>query len=93
MAGFGHGPLVVRWNLHAGYAYEQAKARYAPFDHLLEEDPATRESIARLAAATLAAGYPAFVIANNKAEGSAPLTLIKLAQAIQNALKSRRGQA
>ncbi|MEK6594565.1 MAG: DUF72 domain-containing protein [Pseudomonadota bacterium] len=89
MAGFGHGPLVVRWNLHAGYGYEQAKARYAPFDRLVEEDPATRESIARLAAATLAAGQPAFVIANNKAEGSAPLTLLKLAHAIRGALRMR----
>jgi uncharacterized protein YecE (DUF72 family) len=89
MAGFGHGPLVVRWNLHAGHAYEQAKAQYAPFDRLVEEDPATRESIARLAAAALAAGHPAYVIANNKAEGSAPLTLVKLAQALQRALKTR----
>ena len=89
MAGFGHGPLIVRWNLHAGHAYEEAKAQYAPFDRLVEEDPATRESIARLAAAALAAGQPAFVIANNKAEGSAPLTLVKLAQAIHGALKAR----
>lgn len=89
MAGFGHGPLIVRWNLHAGHAYEQAKTQYAPFDRLVEEDPATRESIARLVAATLAAGQPAFVIANNKAEGSAPLTLVKLAQAIHGALRAR----
>jgi uncharacterized protein YecE (DUF72 family) len=89
MAGFGHGPLVVRWNLHAGHVYEEAKAQYAPFDRLVEEDSATRESIARLVAATLAAKQPAFVIANNKAEGSAPLTLVKLAQAIHGALRAR----
>ncbi|MCW5604894.1 MAG: DUF72 domain-containing protein [Burkholderiales bacterium] len=89
MAGSGQGPLVLRWNLHAGYRYEEAKSRYAPFDRLVDEDPSTRESIARLAAAALSAGHPAFVIANNKAEGSAPLTLVKLATAIRAALKAR----
>ena len=82
MAGFGPGPLVVRWNLNAQQAYEAAKARYTPFDRLVDEDPSTRESIARLVAAPLAAGHAAYVIANNKAEGSAPLTIAKLAAAI-----------
>ena len=79
------GPLVARWSLHAGHAYEEAKAGYAPFNRLVDEDPDTRATLARVAAATARAGYPATIIANNKAEGSAPLTLIKLAEAI-NAL-------
>jgi uncharacterized protein YecE (DUF72 family) len=83
------GPLVARWNLHAGYAYEEAKARYAPFDRLVEEDPDTRAVLARLVSETLAAGHPAFVTANNKAEGSAPLTLVKLAEAIVARLQQR----
>ena len=82
MAGAGTGPLVVRWNLNPKQEYEAARARYAPFDRLVDEDVSTRESIARLVAAPLSAGQPAFVIANNKAEGSAPLTLTKLAAAI-----------
>jgi hypothetical protein len=76
------GPLVVRWSLHAGFAYEEAKANYAPFNRLIDEDPETRATLAKVAAATARAGYPVTIIANNKAEGSAPLTLIKLAQAI-----------
>jgi uncharacterized protein YecE (DUF72 family) len=88
-AGAGAGPLVARWNLHAGYGYEQAKARYAPFDRLVDEDPATRESLARLAAAALGAGQAVYITVNNKAEGSAPLSVIKLAQAIAAALKAR----
>jgi uncharacterized protein YecE (DUF72 family) len=76
------GPLIARWNLHAGYAYEAAKSHYAPFDRLVDEDPATREALAARCRDALSAGHPAFVIANNKAEGSAPLTLIKLAQAV-----------
>ena len=39
-------------------------------------------ALARLCLSAAAAGQPAFVIANNKAEGSAPLTLIKLATLI-----------
>ena len=76
------GPLVARWNLHAGLAYGEAKASYEPFNRLIDEDPATRATLARVAAATARAGYPVYIVANNKAEGSAPLTLIKLAQAI-----------
>ncbi|MCX7892502.1 MAG: DUF72 domain-containing protein [Burkholderiales bacterium] len=79
------GPLVARWNLHSGFAYAEAKAQYAPFDRLVDEDPDTRAALARLAARAIARGAPAFVIANNKAEGSAPLTLIALARAVASA--------
>jgi uncharacterized protein YecE (DUF72 family) len=77
-----HGPLVVRWTLHAGIGYDAARERYAPFRELVDPDPATREALAGRAAMTLAAGRPVTVIANNKAEGSAPLTLQALAEAI-----------
>lgn len=93
MSGFGPGPLLVRWNLHSGYSYEEARQRFTPFDRLLDEDSATRESIARLCLATLAAGQECTVIANNKAEGSAPLTLIKLAEAIVTAARLRSHSA
>lgn len=93
MSGFGPGPLIVRWNLQTGYSHEEAKARFAPFDRLVAEDSATRESIARLCLATLAAGHECTVIANNRAEGSAPLTLIKLAQAIIEAARLRQHAA
>jgi uncharacterized protein YecE (DUF72 family) len=76
------GPLVVRWNLHAGFGYEEAKARYAPFTRLVDEDLPNRIALARLCLHAAARGSDAFVIANNKAEGSAPLTLIKLAEQI-----------
>ncbi len=74
--------LVVRWMLHPGLRYETARARYAPFDTLVDEDPATRQSIAALCRRQAARGGDTFVIANNKAEGSAPLTLLRLAGAI-----------
>lgn len=82
LADLAPGPLVARWNLHAGFAYEEAKAHYAPFDRLVDEDPATREALVALATHALRAGHPALITANNKAEGSAPLTVLKLAEAI-----------
>ena len=88
-SGFGAGPLLIRWNLKAGYSYEEARARFTPFDQLIDEDSATRDSIAQLCMATVAAGQECTIIANNKAEGSAPLTLIKLAQAIVAAARHR----
>jgi len=83
------GPLVVRWNLHQGLAYEEAKERYQPFRRLVDEDIPNRVSLARLCLQAVDRGMPAFVIANNKAEGSAPLTLFKLAEQIVLAAQHR----
>jgi uncharacterized protein YecE (DUF72 family) len=76
------GPLVVRWNLHAGLRYDEAKNRYAPFDRLLDADLITRGTLAHLAHVAVRSRQPAFIIVNNKAEGSAPLSCIELARAI-----------
>jgi uncharacterized protein YecE (DUF72 family) len=76
------GPLVVRWNLHSGFRYDDAKTRYAPFDRLIDPDIATRGALVHLVHVALKSGQESFIIANNKAEGSAPLTLIELAKAI-----------
>ena len=75
-------PLVVRWSLRRGLGFLEARRRYAPFTRLVDEDLDTRLQLARKAAATLDAGRPVFAIANNKAEGSSPLTLARLAEAI-----------
>ena len=64
----------MRWSLHGGFKYEQAKAKYEPFDRLVDEDPATPEALAELAARYAFAGQPVVIAVNNKAEGSAPLT-------------------
>jgi uncharacterized protein YecE (DUF72 family) len=80
------GPLVCRWNLHrkhGAYGYEEAKSTYEPFDRLVDPDPDTRQVLARVIAATTAAGFHAFVTINNKAEGSAPLSVEQLAKAVE----------
>jgi len=80
------GDLVVRWNLHRGFLYQAAKQRYEPFDKLVDEDPETRRTLAGMAAKAFKAGRKVWITANNKAEGSAPLSLVKLAEEIQNNL-------
>ena len=76
------GPLVVRWSLASGFRYEEAKSRYAPFDRLVDPDIPTRGALSHLIHVALKSGQPSFVIANNKAEGCAPLTAIELARAV-----------
>ncbi|MEI7295452.1 DUF72 domain-containing protein [Paraburkholderia tropica] len=87
------GPLIVRWSLHSGFKYEQAKARYEPFDKLVDEDPHTRDALAELAARYVIAGQPVLITTNNKAEGSAPLTCQKLARAIADEVQRLRAEA
>ncbi|BBU28306.1 hypothetical protein BTHE68_20400 [Burkholderia sp. THE68] len=84
------GPLIVRWSLHSGFRYEQAKAKYEPFDKIVDEDRDTREALAELAARYAIAGQPVVIAANNKAEGSAPLTCFELARGIAEEIERAR---
>jgi len=72
--------IVVRWMLHAGLRYADARDRYAPFDRLVDEDLATRSSVADLLHA--ADARRVYVVVNNKAEGSSPRSVFRLAAAI-----------
>lgn len=78
-------PLVCRWSLHRKHGaqgYEGAKGLYAPFDRLQDPDPATRGVLAKVIAATSGAALPVYITVNNKAEGSAPLSVLELARAV-----------
>lgn len=80
------GPLVCRWNLnlvHGAYGYEDAAARYSPYDRLHDPDLPTRTLLARTVAGVTGAGQSALVTVSNKAEGCAPLTVRALAEAVQ----------
>ncbi len=74
--------LVVRWMLHAGLAYEAARDRYEPFDRIVDEDDDSRERITRAIFDALLAERRAYVVASNKAEGSAPLSVLRLAERV-----------
>lgn len=74
------GPLVIRWLLRGDRGYDEARAEYAPFDRLCDPDPAVRGRIAALLSGAAACGREAMLIVNNKAEGSAPLSIAALAE-------------
>ena len=74
--------FIMRWMLHSGLRYEVANERYQPFDQIVDEDAESRERIAIAALDASIAEKGVFVIANNKAEGSAPLSIFRLAQRI-----------
>ncbi|RYY59888.1 MAG: DUF72 domain-containing protein [Comamonadaceae bacterium] len=87
------GPLVCRWSLnrrHGAYGYGEAKTLYEPFDKLLDPDRETREALARVIAGTTRAGRSALVTINNKAEGSAPLSVRALAEAVAAVMDAGR---
>ena len=81
-------PLVCRWSLnrrHGAHGYEEAKGLYEPFDRLQDPDPATRRTLAKVIAATTGAALPVYITVNNKAEGSAPMSVLELARAVGDA--------
>lgn len=86
LAGAGFAEVIVRWMLHHRWDYEAAAAHYAPFDRRIDLDERTHSALTLLAVEAVAAGTPVMVIVNNKAEGSAPLTVRELAHRIHEKL-------
>jgi len=80
-------PRVVRWLLRPNLQYQEARDLYAPFNRLAEEDPRTRREVAACVADAIRAASDAYVIINNKAEGSAPLSAIELAREVDALLQ------
>lgn len=77
-------PLVFRWNLRPSLDYTQARNDFAPFNELRSEDPRRRHLLARLAKRALDAGREVYITVNNKAEGCAPLSLLRLLEELSS---------
>ncbi len=80
------GSVVLRWMLHPSQQYEAARDRYFPFDRLIDPDPRNRLALVKVVHQLVGHGHDTFVIANNKAEGSAPLSLLGLARDLDQRL-------
>ncbi len=74
--------LLMRWMLVRTMDYGSARSTFAPFDELVAEDPTNRRAIAALIAEATLAGHEVTTIINNKAEGSAPRSVLELAAAV-----------
>lgn len=75
-AGFG----VVRLLIPPGMRYADRKRQLEPFDRIASVQTAMREQTLSLIEAFAERRVPLYVIANNKAEGSSPLTVRGLAE-------------
>jgi len=80
--------LMVRLLLRPGATYEEQREAFAPFDALVAPDEAMRDQVVDLVGRAVARAIPAYVLVNNKAEGSSPLTIEALAERL-SALGSR----
>jgi uncharacterized protein YecE (DUF72 family) len=79
--------VVVRLLIPPGCRYEERQRELAPFDRIVDPRPQLRDDVALLVEACEALGKELFVIVNNKAEGSSPLTV----RAIAERIAARRG--
>ena len=77
---------VVRLLLRPGTWYEDQRDRFTPFNRLVEPDEPMRDEVVALTARALAKGRKVYVLVNNKAEGSSPLTVEALAARLAGAI-------
>jgi hypothetical protein len=68
--------------LHGAYGYEDAQQLYSPYDKMVDPDLETRALLAKVISGTAGAGQHVYVTLSNKAEGSAPLSVVELAKAV-----------
>jgi uncharacterized protein YecE (DUF72 family) len=75
------GPFVVaRILLRPGRTYDEAVDAFAPYDRIREPNPELRADVVRLIEQAVRLRIPAYVLVNNRAEGSAPLTIAAIAR-------------
>jgi len=71
--------LVARALLRPGRRYADAVDAFAPYDRIRDPNPELRGDLVRLVETAEELRIPAYLIVNNRAEGSAPLTIAAVA--------------
>lgn len=75
------GPFILaRALLRPGRTYDEAVDAFAPYDRIREPNPKLRRDLVRLVEAAVKTRIPAYLLVNNRAEGSAPLTIAAVAE-------------
>ena len=73
------GPFIVaRALLQQGRTYDEAVDAFAPYDRIQDPSPALRQDLLRLIETAVRTRIPAYLLVNNRAEGSAPLTVAEV---------------
>lgn len=84
-------PFVVsRALLRAGRSYQEAVDRFAPYDRVQEVNKRLRTDLVRLIEIAVDARIPAYLLVNNRAEGSAPGTVAAVAEMAVARLAQRK---
>jgi len=81
------GFLVARALLRPGRNYADAVDAFAPYDRIRDPNPELRADLVRLVRTAEQLRIPAYILVNNRAEGSAPLTIA----AVTRMLAERKG--
>ncbi len=79
---------IVRLLLKPGTWYEDQRERFRPFNRLVAPDESMRADVTSIARRMVNRGRRVFVLVNNKAEGSSPLTVAALARQLVDSLPS-----
>jgi uncharacterized protein YecE (DUF72 family) len=75
------GPFILaRALLRPGRTYNEAVDAFAPYDRIREPNPKLRRDLVRLVETAVKTKIPAYLLVNNRAEGSAPLTIAAVAE-------------
>jgi uncharacterized protein YecE (DUF72 family) len=82
--------VVVRLLLRPGTRYETRRDAFRPFNRVVEPDERLRKDVTRLISDATGRQQPVYVLVNNKAEGSAPLTIRALAELLVTDLEDAR---
>jgi uncharacterized protein YecE (DUF72 family) len=77
--------IVARALLRPGRTYNEAVDAFAPYDRIREPNPKLRRDLVRLVEAAVRMRIPAYLLVNNRTEGSAPLTIAAVAEMLQGA--------
>jgi len=70
--------IVARALLRPGRYYADAVDAFAPYDRIQDPNPELRRDLARLVETAVRTRIPAYLLVNNRAEGSAPLTIAEV---------------
>jgi uncharacterized protein YecE (DUF72 family) len=75
------GPFILaRALLRPGRTYNEAVDAFAPYDRIREPNPKLRRDLVRLVEIARRTRIPAYILVNNRTEGSAPLTIAAIAE-------------
>ncbi len=79
--------IVSRALLRPGRAYQDAVNAFQPYDRIRDPNPELRSDLVKLIEAAVTMRIPAYLLVNNRAEGSAPHTIMAVAQQAMDRLE------